>query len=77
MGVMGVLLIFIGVGLAVVGVVLVILDRLGGGDLPGDVRFQVGNVLVSAPCMTMLIISVVGSILLTLVVNVILRLLNR
>ncbi len=73
----GVMLIVIGVLLAGVGIVLVILGRLGGGNLPGDVHLQIGSVTVYAPCLTMIVISVLGSILLTILVNVILRLLNR
>lgn len=74
---LGILLIVAGAMLAVVGVVLVILSRLGGENLPGNLHIQVGNVTIFSPCLTMILISVVGSILLTIIVNVILRLLNR
>ena len=72
----GVILVVVGVVLALVGLVVLIVGRLGG-DLPGDLRFQIGNVTVYTPCLTLIIISVVGSILLTIIINVILRLLNR
>ncbi len=74
----GVLLIVVGVLIAVLGVVLLLVGRAtGGAGLPGDVRFQIGNVSIMSPCLTMIIVSVVGSILLTVALNILMRFLNR
>lgn len=72
---LGRLLVFLGLGLAVVGALLWGLSRtnLPIGRLPGDFRFELGNVSCFAPLATMVIVSLV----LTLVLNVILRLLNK
>ena len=43
------------------------------GNLPGDIRIQRGNVSCFFPLATMILVSVV----LTIVVNIILRLLNK
>lgn len=75
---LGVLLIIAGVGLVAVGLVLVLLNRsTGGAGLPGDVTVQTNNVIVSMPCLTMIIVSIVGSVLLTVVLNILVRLFNR
>ncbi len=69
--------VLIGVGLliVVVGVVVVIADRLGLplGRLPGDITFQRGPLTVFAPLVSCLVVSV----LLTVIVNVVLWLLRR
>lgn len=66
---------FFGLGLAVVGAILWGLSRtnLPIGRLPGDFRFELGNVSCFAPLATLAIVS----LLLTLVLNVILRILNK
>ncbi len=74
---MGALLIVVGVVLVINGIVLIVVGRLGGGTLPGDIHIQKGNLTVFAPCLTMLIVSVLGSILLTVILNLIMRALNR
>src|SRR5690242_14315422 len=70
-------LLITGIGLALLGGLLWALGRvpgLGGlGRLPGDINVQVGNVSCVAPIVTMLIISVV----LTIVLNVLLRLFQK
>jgi len=43
------------------------------GNLPGDIRFQRGNVSCFFPLMTMILLSV----LLTLVLNIVVRLLRK
>jgi hypothetical protein len=55
--------------LAVVGLLLFGLARLGMSDLPGTVKWKSrsGNVTVYAPIGLMIVISVVGTILLNLV----------
>jgi hypothetical protein len=71
----GVLLIVFGLGLIIIGAAVLALGRLG--ELPGNLRFQIGSATFFSPCLTMIVLSIVGSILLTIVVNVIVRLLNR
>ena len=68
-------LIFLGVALAVAGVVIYLAERLGLplGRLPGDVRIERGNFRLYFPVTTMIVLS----ILLTVGLNIILRLINR
>jgi hypothetical protein len=73
----GVLLVVVGLALAAAGMVMVVVEQLGGGDLPGDIHIQAGSVTIYSPCLTMIIISIVGSVLLTVILNIIARLLNR
>lgn len=71
----GRLLVFAGAGLLIVGGLLLLLDRVPGlplGHLPGDFAWDRGNVKIYVPLATMIVVS----ILLTLVVNVILRFLR-
>lgn len=65
----------VGLGLVVLGGLVWVVGRLGlpVGRLPGDVAIQRGNFSVYFPCAT----SVIVSLLLTLVLNVIIRLFNR
>ena len=69
----GRVLVFVGVGLAILGVLLLVGGRLGLGTLPGDVRVRGDGWGCFVPVTTTIILS----LLLTLVVNVILRLLNK
>ncbi len=63
----GRLLIVGGIVLAVVGVILVLAPNIPFlGRLPGDIRFDSGNVKVFAPLGTMLLISIILTILLNL-----------
>lgn len=55
------------------GLVLFLVGRTSLGRLPGDFTFSSGNFTCIAPFATMIILSV----LLTIIVNVVLRLLNR
>ncbi|HSB88514.1 MAG TPA: DUF2905 domain-containing protein [Anaerolineales bacterium] len=68
-------LLLIGLGLAVLGGALWGLSRVGLpiGHLPGDFRFQVGGVSCFIPLAT----SVLLSLGLTLLLNLLLRLLNK
>jgi hypothetical protein len=68
-------LLLIGLSLAVVGGVVWGLSRIGLpiGRLPGDLRFEVAGVSCFIPLATSLLLSL-G---LTLVLNVVLRLLNK
>ena len=68
---LGKLLIVLGVGIALAGVVLLVMPRVPWlGRLPGDIHVSGGNVRFFAPVVSMVIISVV----LTVVLNIFLRL---
>jgi hypothetical protein len=71
----GRLLLFAGLGLAFIGVVVIVIGRFfpGLGQLPGDIRYESDNVRVYFPMTTMILISIIGTILL----NVIIRLFNK
>ncbi len=71
----GRLLVFLGLGLAAIGALLWGLSRtkLPVGQLPGDFQFEFGNVSCFVPLATVVVLS----LLLTLILNVILRLLNK
>ena len=69
------MLVFLGLGLAAVGALLWGLGRtrLPIGQLPGDFRFEFSSVSCFVPLATMLVVS----LLLTLMLNVIIRFLNK
>jgi hypothetical protein len=69
------LLITVGLGLAVLGLVIGALARFGLplGRLPGDLRFKIGSVSCMIPLASMLVLS----LLLTLAINLALRFLNK
>ncbi|HVO44058.1 MAG TPA: DUF2905 domain-containing protein [Aggregatilineales bacterium] len=73
----GRLLLFVGVGIAILGGLLILASKVPFlsqlGNLPGDIHIQIGNVSCVFPLATMLIISV----LLTIVANIVIRFLNR
>lgn len=69
----GKLLALMGVGLVVLGLLVWAGGRLGLGSLPGDLRISNESWGCYVPIASMLILSV----LLTIVVNVLLRLFNR
>lgn len=64
-----------GVVLFLVGGLIYLLSRLGVNlfQLPGDIRFESGNLT----CMVPLVSSILFSILLTVILNLIIRYLNR
>ena len=67
-------LVITGLGLALLGVLIWVFGRFpGAGNLPGDINVQIGNVSCFAPIATMLILSLV----LTIVLNVLLRLFQK
>ena len=72
---LGRLLVFLGLGLAAVGALIWGLSRtnLPIFQLPGDFRIDYSNVSCFVPVATMVVVS----LLLTLVLNVIIRLLNK
>lgn len=73
----GRLLLVLGIAVALVGAILMLLSRVPFlsqlGSLPGDIRFQVGGFSCFIPLASMLIIS----LLLTLALNIVARLINR
>lgn len=73
----GRVIVVIGLSLVVMGIVLIVLARVPVfkylGHLPGDIRIEGENVSCYFPLVSMLLIS----ILLSLALNLILRLLNR
>jgi hypothetical protein len=66
-----------GVGAAVLGGILLLLSRVPGlnqlFNLPGDIRIETGNVSCFFPIVSMILLS----ILLTVIANIVIRLLNR
>ena len=72
---LGKIVIVVGLALVVVGAVVWLLGRTGLplGRLPGDIRIQGENASCYVPIATMIVLSV----LLTIVRNIIVRLLNR
>ncbi len=72
---LGRILLLIGGAIALLGLLLVIGGRFLPwlGRLPGDIHIQRGNVSCFLPLAT----SIIVSLLLTIVLNIIIRLLNR
>lgn len=72
-------LIAIGLGIAVLGVLLFLLGKLPFlqwfGKLPGDIRYRSPDGSLS--CFVPIVSSILLSILLTIILNLVLRLLNR
>lgn len=66
MGGIGRLLLVLAGLLAVVGLVLVLLDRFGLGRLPGDIVWRRDNVTVYIPIGLMLLLSLILTLLLNL-----------
>jgi hypothetical protein len=69
----GKLVVITGLALAALGLVIWLGGRLGLGSLPGDMRFSNESWGCYVPLGSMLVLS----ILLTIVVNVLLRMFNR
>lgn len=63
---LGKLLVFLGALLALIGAALWGLGRLGLRGLPGDIRFQTGNVRFYFPIITSIVLSVLLTLLLWL-----------
>jgi hypothetical protein len=71
---LGRVLIALGAVVLVLGVVFLVMGRSNFlGKLPGDITFSNGNFSCIAPIATMLLLSIV----LTIILNVVLRLFNR
>jgi hypothetical protein len=69
------ILMIVGVSLFVIGGLIYLLSRLGINlfQLPGDIRFQSGNVT----CLVPLVSTILLSIVLTLILNIVIRYLNK
>jgi hypothetical protein len=69
------ILILTGIGMILIGGIVYLAARSGFplGRLPGDIRIVRENVAIFIPCASMLLISLV----LTLILNVVIRILNR
>ncbi|MFP4227595.1 MAG: DUF2905 domain-containing protein [Salinivenus sp.] len=66
----GRLLLYLGGGLVVMGLVLVVLGRVVDlGSLPGDVSYKGDNVRIYVPIGTMLVVSIVLTVLLNLLLR--------
>ena len=70
---LGRMLLFAGVGVLVVGLVFLLIGKTPLGRLPGDISFSTGPVSCFVPVASMILLSVI----LTIVVNVVLRIMNR
>lgn len=57
----------VGLGLAAVGLVLVVAGALGLGRLPGDLSFGKGNVRLYLPVATCLLLSAIATVVLNLI----------
>ncbi len=79
MDILGRWLIGIGIGLAVLGGVMLLLDKIPFlnrlGHLPGDIRYQSPGGRVT--CFVPIVSSILLSLILTLVLNIIIRLFKR
>ena len=68
----GRILLILGAVILVTGVVFLVGGRLFPwlGRLPGDIRYESGNVKIFIPITTMILISVVGTIVLNILVRI-------
>lgn len=77
LNVLGRLIVLLGIGLLLLGGVLMLFSRVPGlrslGQLPGDIRIQGENFSCFFPIVSMIIVSV----LLSLALNIIIRLVSR
>jgi hypothetical protein len=63
---MGKLLIVVGLGVALLGGLILLGDKLGLGRLPGDLSWRGKNTVVHFPIVTSIVVSLVLTILLNL-----------
>jgi hypothetical protein len=68
----GRLLLFIGLGLAAAGLIILVGTRFFPwlGKLPGDIYYEGENTKVFIPITTMILVSVIGTILLNLILRI-------
>jgi hypothetical protein len=73
----GRLLLIMGIAVAVIGGIILLLGRFlptnEAGDLPGTIHIEAGNMSCVVPILASILISVVG----TIVLNLIIRFINR
>lgn len=65
----GKFLIFAGLALAVVGVLIVVGEKLGLGKLPGDISYRGDKVSFHFPIVTCIVVSIVLTVLLNVFVG--------
>jgi len=71
---LGRLMLFGGLAIAAGGAMLLLLSRIPGlGHLPGDIQIQTENFSCFVPIVSMIVLSIIA----TIVVNIVIRLLNR
>jgi hypothetical protein len=68
----GRLLVIIGLVIALAGVLVLVAVRYFPwlGNLPGDIRYESENVKIYFPLVTMLLISLLGSVLLNIIIRI-------
>jgi hypothetical protein len=66
LGQFGRVLVLVGAGIVVLGVLMLVGDKLGLGKLPGDVMWRGKNTTVHFPIATSIVVSVVLTVLLNL-----------
>ena len=68
---MGRILVFVGLGIAFFGAILLVGARFFPwlGNLPGDIRIEGENTKVFIPITTMILVSIVGTIILNVLVR--------
>lgn len=68
----GRILIFLGIALVICGTIVLFAVRMLPwlGNLPGDFRWESGNSRVYFPFVSMLLLSVIGSILLNIIIRI-------
>jgi hypothetical protein len=69
---LGRLLIIIGLVVALVGVMILVAVRYFPwlGNMPGDIRYESKNIRIYFPLVTMLLVSLLGSILLNIIIRI-------
>jgi len=69
---LGRLLVIVGLVIALAGVLILVAVRYFPwlGNLPGDIRYESKNVRLYFPLVTMLLISLLGSILLNIIIRI-------
>ena len=74
MDILGKTLILLGVVLVVGGIIVIAINKIPGlGRLPGDISIEIGNISCFFPLAT----SILMSIVLTIVLNLLFRIINR
>lgn len=69
----GKLMLLVGGAIILLGLLFIVFGRMGLGRLPGDLSFSTGNLTCFVPLASMILLS----LLLTLILNVLLRFFNK